>query len=82
MKFLSRNHEMAVIVSIHQPNSELINMFDNIYVLAKGGVSVYSDPPQDMILSLTECRLNCNEFDAPIEVLLKVSSMGLIELMN
>ncbi|CAG2109986.1 unnamed protein product [Medioppia subpectinata] len=38
LKALSRRHEMTIIASIHQPNNDLFNMFDNIYVLAKGGV--------------------------------------------
>ncbi len=52
-------------------------MFDKIYVLAKGGVCVYSGLPQDLKTHLSECDIICNEFQVPIEVLLKVSSQGI-----
>jgi hypothetical protein len=50
--------------------------FDNIYVLAKGGVCVYSGLPQDVKTHLSECDIICNEFQVPIELLLKISSNG------
>jgi hypothetical protein len=48
--------------------------FDNIYVLAKSGVCVYSGLPQDLKTHLSECDIICNEFQVPIEILLKISS--------
>jgi hypothetical protein len=48
--------------------------FDNIYVLAKGGVCVYSGLPQDLKTYLSECDIICNKFQVPIEVLIKISS--------
>jgi ABC-type multidrug transport system ATPase subunit len=68
---------MSIITSIHQPNNDLFMMFNNIYVLAKGGICVYSDLPQDLKTHLSECDIICNEFQVPIEVLLKVSSEGI-----
>ncbi len=52
-------------------------MFDKIYVLAKGGVCVYSGLPQDLKIHLSECDIICDEFQVPIEVLLKFSSEGI-----
>ena len=49
-------------------------MFDNIYVLAKGGVCVYYGLPIGLRQHLTECNINCNENQIPIEVLLKICS--------
>jgi hypothetical protein len=54
-------------------------MFDNLYVLAKGGVCVFSGCPQGLNTHLSECDITCNEFQVPIEVLLKISSKGLNE---
>ena len=51
-------------------------MFDNIYVLAKGGVCVYSGPPTALRQHLSECNVECNENQVPIEVLIKSSSEG------
>jgi hypothetical protein len=51
-------------------------MFDKLYVLAKGGICVFSGSPQDLGLHLSECRIICTEFQFPIEVLLKIASNG------
>ena len=71
---LSRSHNITVITSIHQPNQDLFHMFDTVYVLAKGGVCVYSGLPQNLRQHLNECQIECNENQIPIEVLLKVCS--------
>jgi hypothetical protein len=62
-------------------------MFDKLYVLAKGGICVFSGPPQELGLHLNECGIFCTEFQFPIEVLLKIASNGkndnqVIELAN
>ena len=74
LKRLSRFHRMSIITSIHQPNNELLLMFDKIYVLAKGGVCVYSGHPQNLRQHMNDCHINCNQNEVPIEVLLRVSS--------
>ena len=48
-------------------------MFDNIYVLAKGGICVFSGPPMFLRQHLNECGVECNENQVPIEVLIKMS---------
>jgi len=67
---------MSILTSIHQPSNDLFMMFDNIYVLAKGGVCVYSGPPQHLKTHLNQCNVECNEFQVPIELILKVCSEG------
>jgi len=52
-------------------------MFDKLYVLAKGGVCVFSGCPQDLKTHLMECNIICSEIQVPIEVLLKVASKGM-----
>ena len=74
LKILCESHNISIITSIHQPNSDILMMFDKLYVLAKGGICVYSGPPQELSTHLTECGVICNEFQVPIELLLKVSS--------
>jgi ABC-type multidrug transport system ATPase subunit len=49
-------------------------MFDKLYVLAKGGICVFSGCPQDLKSHLEENDLICNEIQVPIEVSLKHSS--------
>jgi len=51
-------------------------MFDKLYVLAKGGICVFSGCPQDLKSHLEENDLICNKTQVPIEVLLKHSSNG------
>ncbi|XP_054152528.1 ATP-binding cassette sub-family G member 1-like [Oppia nitens] len=77
LQILSKTHNIAIIVSIHQPNNDLFKMFDNIYVLAKGGHTIYDGSPQQMKHYLTDCGIDLNENEVPIEVMLKISSEGI-----
>jgi hypothetical protein len=52
-------------------------MFDMLYVLAKGGVCVYSGTPKYLTTYLRECDIICSEFQVPIEILLKIASNGI-----
>ena len=71
---MTQKHRISFIVSIHQPNVEVLDLFDNLYVLSKGGVNVYSGPPQSLRQYLNDCHIDCNEDMIPIETLLKVSA--------
>ena len=72
LKLITQKHRISFIVSIHQPNVEVLDLFDNLYVLSKGGVNVYSGPPQSLLEYMTDCHIDCNEDMIPIEALLKV----------
>ena len=76
LKSLSRRHQICVITSIHQPNNDLFHMFDNIYVLAKGGVNIYSGVPHNLRQFLSDSEIECNENDIPIERVLDISCEG------
>ena len=71
LKKLSRSHNMTIITTIHQPNQDLFQMFDSVYVLAKGGVYVYSGLPNNLRQHLNNCQIECTENQISIEVLLK-----------
>ncbi len=73
LRQMSQKHNIAIITIIHQPNSDIIMMFDKLYVLAKGGVCVYFGSPQNLNSFLNECEIKCKEFQIPIEVLIKVA---------
>ena len=77
LKRLTVDHKITTIVSIHQPNSDLFNTFDSIYVLAKGGVCVYSGPPSGLRQYLMNSEIEFNENQIPIEVLIKLSFKGI-----
>lgn len=36
---------IAVILTIHQPNSDVFQQFDHVYVVAQGGKCIYEGPP-------------------------------------
>ncbi|CAG2172835.1 unnamed protein product [Oppiella nova] len=57
LKVLSRRHGMTIIASIHQPNNDLFHMFDNIYVLAKGGHCLYDGVPHQLRQHLIDCDI-------------------------
>jgi ABC-type multidrug transport system ATPase subunit len=71
LKVLSRKHKILIITSIHQPNNDILMLFDKIYVLSKGGICVYFGSPQNINSYLKECDIKCQEFQKPIEVLLR-----------
>ena len=77
LRQLSTKHRMSIIASIHQPNNDLLHKFDSIYVLAKGGVCLYSGKPQNLRQHLNECYIECNENQVSIEVLMKLSFEGI-----
>jgi len=77
LKLLSTKHNMAILTSIHQPNSDILMMFDQLYVLSKGGLCVYSGPPQTLKSHLNQCEIICREYQFPIEVLLNISTNGI-----
>jgi len=80
LKTLSEKHKITVISSIHQPNNDLLIMFDKLYVLAKGGICIYSGRPQDLDQHLKEYGIVYRRNQVPIEALLKFSSKGINDL--
>lgn len=69
--------QMTIVASIHAPNDETLNLFDQLYVLAKGGVPVYEGPPDGIrttIEKVTSLQIHFGE--PPIEALLKVACNG------
>lgn len=74
MRRLTRKNSLTIITTIHQPNNELLHSFDKIYVLAKGGICLYSGVPNNLRQHFNECSIQCNENQVPIEILLKIAS--------
>ncbi|XP_054160034.1 ATP-binding cassette sub-family G member 4-like [Oppia nitens] len=59
IKHLSDRHRMAIVTSIHQPNSLLLYMYDQLYVLSKGGHCVFTGPPNQLRKHLLDCDISC-----------------------
>ena len=51
--------------------------FDKLYVLAKGGQTLFTGRPDNLAHFLRNCNITCNEDQVPIEVLLKYSCYGI-----
>ena len=79
---LSKEHGMAILTSTHQPNGEMLQMLDSIYVMAIGGYCVYSGRPQDITSFLNRSRIDCEQNHTPIESLMKISSDNLNDNLN
>ena len=75
-KIMAKKYNLSIITSIHQPNLEILMIFDSIYVLAKGGVCVFTGRPQDLRTHLNDCDITCDENQIPIEILLKIGANG------
>ena len=75
-KSMAQKHNLSIITSIHQPNLEILMIFDLLYVLAKGGVCVFSGRPQHLRKHLSDCQIFCRKNQIPIEILLKIGAKG------
>ncbi|XP_075585843.1 uncharacterized protein LOC124495081 [Dermatophagoides farinae] len=77
LRQVAHHHNICIITSIHQPTAEVFSMFDQVYVLAKGGVCVYSGPPSDIRQHLTKVSDRMDQDDIfPVEELIKYSCFG------
>ena len=74
---LALKHKICIICSIHQPNSDIMEALDKLYVLAKGGVCVYEGIPQSLPQHMRECDIVCNAYQVPIEHLVTIGAKGI-----
>ncbi|XP_055545696.1 ATP-binding cassette sub-family G member 1-like [Wyeomyia smithii] len=63
----------CVVSAIHQPSSELLELFDDIYVLADGRC-MYQGTLVDLIPSLAEAGFLCPRYYNPADFALKIAS--------
>lgn len=42
------HRQMAVILTIHQPNSDVFQQFNHVYVVAQGGKCIFEGPPSNI----------------------------------
>ena len=74
LKNLVIKYNLAILSSIHQPNSDILMMFDKLYVLAKGGFCVFDGESTQLKSHLEQCQVECLDWQVPIEELIKVAS--------
>ena len=73
LKHLAKNYQLAIVTSIHQPNSDILMMFDKLYVLSHGRC-VFDGRTTELKCHLQQCQVECHEWQVPVEELIKVAS--------
>ena len=77
LRKLADNNRMTILASIHTPNSDTLNMFDKLYILAKGGVCIYSGPPNFLRENLkNKLNLEIEQHKPPIEEYIRIACNG------
>lgn len=68
---------MAIIVTIHQPQREVFDLFNHVYILAVGGRCIYEGHPSNSIKTINECGTGLS-FDShmynPASYLVEIAS--------
>lgn len=69
--------QITIVASIHAPSDEVLRLFSKLYVLAKGGVAVYSGPPAAIRATLEgTIEATISTHQPPVEALLRVACDG------
>ena len=74
LKNLAQNHSIAILTSIHQPNNDIVNLFDQLYVLTSKGQCIYNDHPSKLKQYLINFQVEILDYQVPIEELIKIAS--------
>ena len=76
-RLVDRHPDICIVASIHQPNTELLMMFNHCYVLARDGICIYSGKPAGIKEYLDQISVLESDRDRfPIEQLIKYSCSG------
>ena len=70
------------MTSIHQPNNDIVNLFDQLYVLTSKGQCIYNDHPSRLKQYLVECQVQLMDYQVPIEELIKIASTHSNNVLN
>ncbi|SCZ97266.1 BZ3500_MvSof-1268-A1-R1_Chr4-2g07098 [Microbotryum saponariae] len=70
------NQGRTIIVSVHQPRSDVWDIFDHVLLLAKGGLTAYSGPRTDILKTLESCGAVCPTDFNPADFVLDVISVS------
>lgn len=57
LKSIVTKHPICIILTIHQPDIDVFNLFDQIYVIAQGGMAIYEGPPNEVAPTLARVNL-------------------------
>lgn len=79
LRRMSRLRGTTVVLTIHQPRSEVFSLFDSLILLGTGGYLVYSGPTHQAahLLSQAPCvSLNLERYDNPGDFIIDVLGLG------
>lgn len=57
LKSIVNGQPISIVLTIHQPDIEVFNLFDHIYVIAQGGTAIYEGPPTGILSTLAAVNL-------------------------
>ncbi|XP_074600694.1 ATP-binding cassette sub-family G member 1-like [Brevipalpus obovatus] len=75
------NSPPGIVISIHQPSSDLLNLFHNVYVIGAGGRCIYNGPTDKLVGHLADKGLCCPLYYNPAEFIIQVASGAFGEKM-
>ena len=71
MKKLSRSGNKTIAMTIHQPSSEIFELFDNLFLLVAGRM-IYQGPAKDSTPYFAQMGFNCPEFNNPPDYFMSI----------
>jgi ATP-binding cassette subfamily G (WHITE) protein 5 (sterolin 1) len=63
---LARNRNKVILMSIHQPRSDIFNLFDQIGILSLGRV-VYYGPQKELVPHFSKLGFPCPTYSNPLD---------------
>lgn len=66
--------DRIVVVTIHQPRSELFRVFSRIAIMSRGEL-VFCGQPQDMVDFFSQCGYECPEYCNPFDIYVDFTSV-------
>ncbi|XP_027205546.2 uncharacterized protein LOC113799154 [Dermatophagoides pteronyssinus] len=78
LRKMSHKHNITIVAAIHQPNTEMLMFFDQIYILSRGGVCIFSGPPSQISDHLHQVSTDHDNNDEKfaVEEIMKYSSLN------
>lgn len=73
---LCRGHNIAIVATIHQPSFKLVELFDQLYIISKGGKCVFFGQPRDLKSHLKRFQIKCPEGHNPADIAIDYAAIS------
>ena len=74
LKKLAVEKNIAIIASIHQPNSKIVSIFDNLYVLSHDGHRMFAGASSALAPFLQMNNVPCPIYFNPVDIVLDIAA--------